>query len=621
MNINNQKIVELFYKMLKVRVFEEKLADLYEQGKIHTNLYLSIGQEAVSAGAMAAINGKDKVFTSHRNFAASICLEMDIEKMFREIMGVDGGYTDGIAGPGYFADTESDIYGASALPAGNVSVATGVAMGEKIHHTNNIVVSFIGDGAVNEGVFSESVNMASMFKLPIIYLVENNAYAKGQSFAKISTVKDIASRGSSFSIPGIIVDGNNVLDMYEAMLTAASYVRGGKGPIILEAKTYRFSGHHLADKALYRSSKELRAWFEKCPIKQLSNYMLNNMVGVDDDLQMMKDSISNEMDSIINKILSEKEIKKEEIKEKEEEKISKKTQIEEELKALLEQKEFLKQADTSVMIEEPKLKSSIQFDDEELFGDEEEIRANDKVFEEIRQLKNIFPERDDSPKEEIKVEDILKNGHTHTLISNTDGFADVDFRDSLKKKAEKNAKYEEEDIVTEEEKKYIADAETVLDNIFKEIDEEEKKYQDENSVGQDDELYNIVDGYEDEDIQYVNSSYDDSEDYESLRTQHESNYNEEVIENKQEEPFDEEKALLEYNVDDEIINEYMRRVNDSINQIEEIPSKPFSMPDNSNDNIIDISDGNSSNNISKLHNMLKIDTDEDSEFDFFGEDK
>lgn len=621
MNINNQKVVELFYKMLKVRVFEEKLAGLYEQGKIHTNLYLSIGQEAVSAGAMAAINGKDKVFTSHRNFAASICLEMDIEKMFREIMGVDGGYTDGIAGPGYFADTESDIYGASALPAGNVSVATGVAMGEKIHHTNNIVVSFIGDGAVNEGVFSESVNMASMFKLPIIYLIENNAYAKGQSFAKTSTVKDIASRASSFSIPGIIVDGNNVLDMYEAMLTAASYVRGGKGPIILEAKTYRFSGHHLADKALYRSSKELRAWFEKCPIKQLSNYMLNNMVGVDDDLQMMKDSISNDMDSIINKILSEKDIKKEEIKEKEEEKISKKTQIEEELKSLLEQKEFLKQADTSVMIEEPKLKSSIQFDDEDLFADEDELRTNDKVFEEIRQLKNIFPERDDSSKEEIKVEDILKNGHTHTLISNTDGFADVDFRDSLKKKADKKLKDEDVEIVTEEDKKYIADAETVLDNIFKEIDEEEKKYQEYDN--KDDEFFNITD--DEDDIQYVNSSSDDSEDYDNLRTQHESNFNEEENENvkeenKNDEVSDKEKALLEYNVDDEIINEYMKRVNESINQKEEIPSKPFSMPSKDSDNIIDLSNG-SDNNISKLHNMLKIDTDSDSEFDFFGEDK
>ncbi|WP_290771069.1 thiamine pyrophosphate-dependent dehydrogenase E1 component subunit alpha [Anaerofustis sp.] len=609
MNINNQKIVELFYKMLKVRVFEEKLASLYEDGKIHTELYLSIGQEAVSAGAMAAINGKDKVFTSHRNFAASICLEMDVEKMFREIMGLDGGYTNGIAGPGYMADIKSDIYGASALPAGNVSVATGVAMGEKIHHTNNIVVSFIGDGAVNEGVFSESVNMASMFKLPIIYLVENNGYAKGQSFAKTSTVKDIASRAGSFSIPGIIVDGNNVLDVYEAMLTAASYVRGGKGPIILEAKTYRFSGHHLEDKALYRSSKELKSWFEKCPIKILSNYMLQNMVGIDDDLQMMKDTISNEMDSIINKILNEKQVPKEIQEEKEEEKISKKTQIEEELKSLLEQKEFLKHADTSVLIEEPKLKIPLTTS-EDLKDTEEDIRANDKVFDEIRKLKNIFPERDDIEKEEIKVEDILKNGHTHKLISNTDGFADVDFSDSLKRKSREA---EDEDIVTEEEKKYISNAQTVLDNIFKEIDEEEKKYKPD-TEGSFDYINFISDdeNKDDKEITYVSSSNERHADFNRLKTQ-----NIDQAENKNDGLYvnEREDVLSNLDVDDEIINEYMRKVNDSVN-------KPFTVIDRNPSQVIDVSDNNNGNDISDLHSMLKIDNQDKgsgNDYDFFGE--
>jgi len=609
MNINNQKIVELFYKMLKVRVFEEKLASLYEEGKIHTNLYLSIGQEAVSAGAMAAINGKDKVFTSHRNFAASICLEMDIEKMFREIMGLDGGYTDGIAGPGYFADINSNIYGASALPAGNVSVATGVAMGEKIRHTNNIVVSFIGEGAVNEGVFSESVNMASMFNLPIIYLVENNAYAKGQSFASTSTVKDIASRASSYSIPGIIVDGNNVLDMYEAMLTAASYVRGGKGPILIEAKTYRFSGHHLADKALYRSSKELSAWFEKCPIKNLSNYMLQNMVGIDDDLQMMKDSISMEMDSIINKILNEKEIPKEELEEKEEEKISKKTQIEEELKALLEQKEFLKQADTSVFIEEPTLKRSFDTERDAIGDSEEEIRANDKVFDEIKKLKNIFPERVDSDREEISVEDVLRHGSTHTLISNPEGFADVDFRDSSKNR--RKVKEYDEDIVTEEEKNYISNAESVLENIFNEIDREEKKYENVKEAQHyiDTPLYNDLyeEDKEDEQITFVNSSVDESTDYDDLRTQNiQERENIETVSSYEDDY--EEDLFAGYNGDDDIIKEYM-------NSISSGEEQPFTVASKNSSQIIDVKNNSS---ISDLHNMLEIEDEEELDLDFFG---
>lgn len=462
MNIANQKIIELFYKMLKVRVFEEKLANLYEKGIVKTDLYLSIGQEAVSAGAIAAINGKDQVFLSHRNIAGSICLEMDIEKMFRDIMGKEKGYSGGVGGPRFIADTHNSVYGASSMPAGNVSIATGTALANKTRRNGNIVLSFIGDGAANEGVFSESVNMASMLKLPIVYLIENNEYAGSQSFKESSPVKDLASRASSYSIPGIIVDGNNVLDVYEAILTASKHARSGKGPIIVEAKTYRFSGYTLNDKAKYRDTKEVRAWFEKCPIKRLSTFMLENMVGYENDLAMMKSYISQEMDEIIENILNDTKVLKEEQIKDEVERLNEKEQIENELNSLLEKKANFKPYAPSEDYELPSIPESKESSEGLVVEDEID---NDKIFEEIRTLKNLFKERKQN-KKPLSVTEMLENGHTHTMVANSSDFSPVDFSNSLRRSKKKQEK-------EKEEKQYVNNAQELLNGIFDQIEQEE----------------------------------------------------------------------------------------------------------------------------------------------------
>ncbi len=304
---NQQKVIELFYKMLRVRVFEEKIADLYEKGYIKGKIYMSIGQEAVSAGAILALGGEDKIFSTHRNFASCICSEMDIKKMLKEILGMDGGYNFGKAGPFYLADTEVGNYGSAPLPAGNTSVSLGVALASKIRGEKDIVLSFIGDGASSEGGFFESVNMASILKLPVVFLIENNEYANCQSLKYNTNNTNLASRASGYNMPGVIIDGNNAIDVYTAMSKAISYVRSGKGPILVEAKTYRFSGHHLGDKTPYRNQKEVDEWFERCPIKILSNFMVENGIGTKEDLYMMKSKISEDIEEIINDILIELE--------------------------------------------------------------------------------------------------------------------------------------------------------------------------------------------------------------------------------------------------------------------------------------------------------------------------
>lgn len=605
LNIDNQKVLELFYKMLKVRVFEEKLASLYEQGKIDTKLYLSVGQEAVSAGSLAALNGRDLVFTSHRNFAASICMEMDVERILREIMGRKGGLTDGVAGPWYMAEPERGVYGAPALPAGNLSVATGMALGEKIRNTGNLVLAFVGDGASNEGVFTESVNLAAQRKLPIIFLVENNGYAGNQKYADTKTIDNIASKSSAFGIPGIIVDGNNALDMYEATLTAASYVRSGKGPIIVEAKTYRFASHYLSDDSDRRTSEELSKLFEKCPIKRLSQFMFNNMMNVTEDFRVMKDTISQEMDEIIEKILSEEP----ETDVEEERPVQDRGEIEEELKALLEQKELLKSMESGEMIEEPKLEREAvkKISSEELSGDE-------RVLDEIKNLKKLFPKFDRYVPGELSVDDVLNNGHTHTLLSNSDSFGGVDFSKSPKKRSRKE-ELEREEI----EKDRLNNAETILENVFSDIDREEEKY----SVVADEE---VPEEKEEGEITFINSTADENFNYmndfdDSDMDEAEEDFSEVEEQQPSDSVFSQVAANLSFtddssvnvSVSDSDVEDIIREA--STKKEEKRPDVPFSVV-KEDDSAIDVT---SDRKVSDLFEMLDIG--QSLNLDIFGEDR
>lgn len=604
LNIGNQKVLELFYKMLKVRVFEEKLASLYEQGKIRTKLYLSVGQEAVSAGAIAAVNGRDKVFVTHRNFAPSICMEMDVEKIFREILGVKGGYTDGVAGPWYMADTDMNNYGAPALPAGNLSVAVGMALGEKIKNTGNLVLAFVGDGASNEGVFTESVNIAAMRKLPIIFLVENNGYAGNQKYSDMKTVDNIASKSSAFQIPGIIVDGNNALDMYEAMFTAASYVRSRKGPIMVEAKTYRFASHYLSDDSDTRSSEELAKLFEKCPIKRLSKYMFNNMMNVTEDFKAMKQSISDEMDEIIERILSEEPVPEENPMNPEIEK----SEIEEELKNLLEQKELLNAPKDDEVIEEPSLKRETVKK-----IDTDEFRGDDSVFDEIKKLKKLFPKFDRYVPDELSVDDVLNNGHTHTLLSNADSFGGVDFSKSGRKNLREER--EREEI----EKDRLNNAEKILENVFSDIDREDEKY----SVEVEDDL---AEKKEESEITFISSTADENfnymNDFDDEPEEEEETFEEVKLDDSADSVFskvasnlsftDEEKAL-DLSVSDKDVDEIIKEAN--IRPEEKKPEVPFSVV-KEDPSVLDVKNDIK---VSDLFEMLDIG--QTMNLDIFGEDR
>lgn len=224
MQIDSRVVLRIFYKMLKARLFEEEASKLKESGLIKDELCLSLGQEA-TAGAVCALNADDIVFASHRNFAVATALDVNITLLLAELTGLKSGLCSGKSGAQSYADNTVNFYGASALYASYFNKAVGAALSLKLQNRDNLVIVFAGDGAACMGDFYEALNTAALLKLPVIFFIENNGYAKNVKTEKIHNVKDIAQRASGFEIPGFIADGNDALNVYETIKRAAEYAK------------------------------------------------------------------------------------------------------------------------------------------------------------------------------------------------------------------------------------------------------------------------------------------------------------------------------------------------------------------------------------------------------------
>jgi len=257
-------------KMILIRRFEEGAEESYTRGLIHGTMHLSIGQEASAVGICMALNRDDQITSTHRGHGHSIAKGAEVSRMFAEFFGKETGYCKGRGGSMHIADVSSGNLGANGIVAGGIPIAVGAALAMKRLGKTSIVVCFFGDGATNEGAFHEALNMASVWTLPIVFVCENNGYGMSTSTARSMAVANVADRAASYNMPGVIVDGNCLSDVAQAAHEAAARARGGHGPTLIEAKTYRWRGHSKSDRNRYRSKEEIQAWMAKDPIARFA---------------------------------------------------------------------------------------------------------------------------------------------------------------------------------------------------------------------------------------------------------------------------------------------------------------------------------------------------------------
>ena len=266
MSVSLEKAKELYRNMLLVRRFEEKSAELYTEQKIRGFLHLYIGEEAVATGIMDALRPEDGVVATYREHGHAILKGVPVEKVMAELYGKKEGCSRGRGGSMHLFDKEKNFYGGYAIVGGGLPLAVGIALADKRMGRDRVTVCFFGDGAVAEGEFHESLNLAQLWQLPVLFVCENNLYGMGTSIERAEAETDIAKKAKSYKMEAHRVDGMDVLKVSEAAHKAVAHVRSGKGPIFLECLTYRFRAHSMFDAELYRSKEEVEAWKKRGPL-------------------------------------------------------------------------------------------------------------------------------------------------------------------------------------------------------------------------------------------------------------------------------------------------------------------------------------------------------------------
>jgi pyruvate dehydrogenase E1 component alpha subunit len=258
-----------YRRMIEIRLFEDKVQELFQQGLIQGTTHLCQGQEAVSVGAMAALQPDDYLTVTYRGHGHAIARGLEIETLFAEIMGRSTGCCRGVGGSMHFADFSRGLIGAFAIVGAGLPVAVGAALSAKLQGKKRVALAFFGDATTNIGTFHEALNMAAVWKAPVVFIIENNLYGEYSPLRETTPLDDLAERAASYAIPGVIVDGQDVEAVEEAVAEAVARARAGDGPSLLEMKTYRYRGHSRTDPAKYRVPGELERWKERDPIKLL----------------------------------------------------------------------------------------------------------------------------------------------------------------------------------------------------------------------------------------------------------------------------------------------------------------------------------------------------------------
>ncbi|MCC6612225.1 MAG: thiamine pyrophosphate-dependent dehydrogenase E1 component subunit alpha [Anaerolineae bacterium] len=272
--ISTEYALELLTKMMQIRAFEEKAEELFALGRVHGTMHLSIGQEASAVGLSSALDSRDYLLNTHRGHGHCLAwYGSSPDLMMAEFMGKEAGYCRGRGGSMHIANVDTNNLGANGIVGGGLPISVGVGLTIKLRKTDQVAVAVFGDGGANTGAFHESVNMASIWKLPVIYFCENNQYAMSMAFQRAFNIEHISDRAVGYGIKGITVDGNDLLQVHDAAVEAVARARAGEGPTLIESVTYRWKGHSKSDKQAYRTRDEVKEWQEKDPIRRFSAFL------------------------------------------------------------------------------------------------------------------------------------------------------------------------------------------------------------------------------------------------------------------------------------------------------------------------------------------------------------
>lgn len=290
-NVEDTELIDIYDKMLKIRAFENMAKDNFAEGKIPGFVHLYIGEEAISSAVCENLTDADYITSTHRGHGHIIAKGGELKYMAAELFGKATGYCKGKGGSMHIADATKGILGANGIVGAGQDIALGAGMSAQYRGTDQVCVCFFGDDSTNQGTFHESLNMASVWKLPIVYVCENNGYGISTSQKRHQNIKDISVRAKAYNIPGITVDGNDAVAVYAASRKAIERAKRGEGPTLIECKTYRQRGHFEGDSAPYKPKSQQEAWLKKDPIPRFEKYIQEKGVLSDREIQQMKKSV------------------------------------------------------------------------------------------------------------------------------------------------------------------------------------------------------------------------------------------------------------------------------------------------------------------------------------------
>ncbi len=299
MRVSRARWLRWYEDMLFYRRFEEKCVQLYGQQKIRGFLHLYIGEEAVATGIASALKDGDKMISAYREHVQAMVMGAPPEKVMAELYGKITGSSKGKGGSMHIFDREHNFLGGHGIVGGQISLGAGIAMAEKYRGTNNICVTFFGDGAAFQGALHETFNMAAKWELPVLFVLENNRYAMGTAVERISAVSELAHLGQTYGIRSESVNGMDVLDVYKAARKAVDYIRRTSKPYFLEAKTYRYRGHSMSDPAKYRTREEVAQYKKLDPIERTRHIILEKKYATEDQLKAIQQRVKERIEEVV----------------------------------------------------------------------------------------------------------------------------------------------------------------------------------------------------------------------------------------------------------------------------------------------------------------------------------